>query len=177
MIDFGDEYTLVYFAHAKGGGPIKIGYTSDLKNRIKALGTWFVPGAEVITAFPGYRFREQFLHRALKPWQLQTEWYRSCLDVWRVIDEADSRQDISWLPEEPESREDWNPDTRDAAEQERRRLLNGLLSDLGRACLTPCAYIHGTVLHAELVFLKSLKDGALPSWLMDAHRSPARSAA
>ena len=39
----------VYFAHAKGGGPIKIGYTADLKNRMKAIGAWFVPGAEVIT--------------------------------------------------------------------------------------------------------------------------------
>jgi len=77
---------VVYFLQAESGGPIKIGETSNLQQRMKDL-----QQAEPLTllhAFPGDRDCEQWIHRELSRHRRLGEWFDPHTDVLELIEEA-----------------------------------------------------------------------------------------
>lgn len=90
----------IYFAQPVNGGPIKIGMSGDVETRRQQLASWAPWGIEILCAFPGGQMRESALKWALRHYQIQGEWLRSCTSVWRVIAHVEAHGDLEWLPRE-----------------------------------------------------------------------------
>ena len=54
----------VYFAQPTNGGPIKVGVTGGIKERMSMLAAWIPGGVEVIATIDGGAFREAYLKAA-----------------------------------------------------------------------------------------------------------------
>lgn len=65
----------VYFAQAFSGGPIKIGYTEDLKGRLAALNTSSAEPVEFVGVIPGKRSTERGFHDIFADGRLNGEWF------------------------------------------------------------------------------------------------------
>lgn len=88
-----DEITkgFIYFIQGECGGPIKIGYTIDLAQRLKSLQTGYPDRLELLFAFPGNPEDEKKMHDYFKDFRLQGEWFRSTPEV------LDKIQRLSYL--------------------------------------------------------------------------------
>lgn len=75
----------VYFIQGECGGPIKIGYTTDLKKRITSLQTGYPDKLELLLAFPGNPGLEKTIHKMFDPYRLNGEWFRSAPEVLEKI--------------------------------------------------------------------------------------------
>lgn len=65
----------IYFIQGISGGPIKIGYTTDLENRLKTLQTGYPDRLEYLLAFPGSPEHEKALHKQFAQYRLNGEWF------------------------------------------------------------------------------------------------------
>lgn len=150
-----------YFAHATGGGAIKMGATSDLINRVKSLGVCIPGGMEVITSVPGHFRRESYIKSALAPWRLQGEWLRICAPVWSVVIEAITTGNISWAPvDEIRSTDGWQAEFDKLAATPGFHFINNG---------TP-----GKTLFGRAQFAADLFYCRLPAWLIEAHKNTPR---
>lgn len=71
----------IYFIQGECGGPIKIGYTTDLLKRLKTLQTGYPDLLEVLLAFPGKPEYEKAIHKQFEEYRLNGEWFKSCPEV------------------------------------------------------------------------------------------------
>lgn len=157
----------VYFAHPTNGGPIKVGTTMNLDTRMTLLGAWVPSGIEVVAHVQGGLFREGYLKAALQPFRIQGEWLRSCVEVWRAVDEVARTGNIDWLPAEHEMPRSIN-------------LHSAIVADFGNVArfsrhvgrqiqaLTPGAMI-GSGMLASMWIRSALANESLPAWLHAKH--------
>lgn len=75
----------IYFIQGECGGPIKIGYTTDLENRIKKLQTGYPDRLQLLLAFPGNKQFEQAIHKQFEQYRLNGEWFRPAPEVLQRI--------------------------------------------------------------------------------------------
>lgn len=65
----------VYFIQGESGGPIKIGYTQDIKSRLTSLQTGCPETLKLLLAIPGKIADEQKIHAELDPYRMRGEWF------------------------------------------------------------------------------------------------------
>lgn len=68
--------SVVYFVQGAGGGPVKIGVTSDLDKRLKSLQTGHPELLVVLKWVPGDASIEALLHARFGHLRLAGEWFR-----------------------------------------------------------------------------------------------------
>lgn len=74
---FKNEYPgFVYFIQGKSGGPIKIGYTTDLESRLKTLQTGFPDTLTILCSVHGKTNDETLYHQKFEKLWVRGEWYR-----------------------------------------------------------------------------------------------------
>lgn len=77
---------MIYFAQPVDGGPIKIGYTTDVKKRIMALQAWYGKRLVVLAEFEGDRKLEAALHKQFDYLRLgTTEQFRPATELLEHI--------------------------------------------------------------------------------------------
>ena len=77
---------VVYFVQSVEGGPVKIGETSNLQQRMKDLQQ--ATPLKLLHALPGDRECEQWIHRELKQHRQFGEWFTPHQEVFGLIAEA-----------------------------------------------------------------------------------------
>lgn len=77
----------IYFIQGESGGPIKIGYTTDLEQRLKTLQTGYPDRLDLLLAFPGKPKHEKAIHKQFEPYRLNGEWFRPTPEVMAKIKE------------------------------------------------------------------------------------------
>lgn len=71
----GSVQTRVYFVQWKGGGPLKIGVTKDIKKRLIELQNGSAIELRLVDTVPGDRDLEQRIHLELSRHRIRGEWY------------------------------------------------------------------------------------------------------
>ncbi len=66
---------VVYFLQAQTGGPIKIGWSTDVKRRLDALQPGCPYPLSILLCVRGTLFDEQLLHRKFARFRLHGEWF------------------------------------------------------------------------------------------------------
>lgn len=77
----------VYFIQGENGGPIKIGYTKDLKSRLSSIQTGHPDILKLLACFPANEKDEQKLHKKFDALRLRGEWFKP-LQI--LLDEIDA---------------------------------------------------------------------------------------
>lgn len=75
----------VYFVQGENGGAVKIGYTIDIKVRLKQLQTGYPDNLKILTIFPGSQADEQSLHEKFSEYRLHGEWFKPCEDILNQV--------------------------------------------------------------------------------------------
>ena len=78
--------SVVYFVQATEGGPVKIGVTTDLSRRLKALQTAQAEPLRVLRWVPGNEAIEAYYHRVFGHLRIQGEWFRFEGDLAGYLD-------------------------------------------------------------------------------------------
>ena len=65
----------IYFLQAGARGPLKIGLTDNLRNRLRLLRGHFGQHLVLLASVCGSRDEELRIHRYARPWQIAGEWY------------------------------------------------------------------------------------------------------
>lgn len=91
----------VYFAADPNGGPIKIGFTTNIENRRVTLQPSHFAPIAILASIPGGLVRERLLHLRFATDRLHGEFFRPSFDLWSFIEEARRTGDIASLPPEP----------------------------------------------------------------------------
>jgi hypothetical protein len=81
----------IYFVQGENGGPIKIGYTKDIAERIRALQTGYPDTLKLLLAIPGNVAKEQLLHLEFKEYRLHGEWFKPVKKVLDKIAELEAK--------------------------------------------------------------------------------------
>lgn len=76
----------VYFIQGESGGPIKIGYTTDIKQRLVKLQSGCVDILKVLLMVPGNMMYEQYLHGKFENYRLKGEWYKPDPKLFEYMD-------------------------------------------------------------------------------------------
>lgn len=71
----------VYFVQAGEGGPIKIGFSSDVGSRIAALQSGHGEPLRLLAMVPGSRPEEKALHGRFAPARVRGEWFRPTAEL------------------------------------------------------------------------------------------------
>jgi hypothetical protein len=79
--------SVIYFVQAVGGGPIKIGRTSQLDRRLAAFATANHAPMVLLATEPGAWEREQVLHRKFRADRLKGEWFSPSTSLLAYIGE------------------------------------------------------------------------------------------
>jgi len=77
--------SVVYFIRLGKNGPVKIGYSANLKKRVRTIGMLMPDHLVVEATLPGGRELELRLHQALHASRRRNEWFNSTHDVNAVI--------------------------------------------------------------------------------------------
>lgn len=93
---FGDK-SRVYFAQATWGGPIKIGCSYTVDQRIKTLQGPLPFDLVEIGSFPGSRFQEAFLHCYFAEQRIRGEWFQPVPELWRAAMECRTHGRLDWV--------------------------------------------------------------------------------
>lgn len=83
----GENARLVYFIQGECGGPIKIGYTSNLSSRLSALQTGYPDTLKVLFIIAGTTRREHAIHNMLSEHRLNGEWFKDTPEVRKILEE------------------------------------------------------------------------------------------
>jgi len=81
----GDLKGFIYFIQGECGGPIKIGYTTDLEQRLKSLQTGYPDRLELLLAFPANPNYEKAIHKQFEEYRLNGEWFKPTPEVLKKI--------------------------------------------------------------------------------------------
>lgn len=76
----------VYFIQGESGGAIKIGYTQDVKARLKSLQTGHPDVLVLLACFPGNQSDERDLHEKFDAFRLRGEWFKPSEFVLREVE-------------------------------------------------------------------------------------------
>jgi|ERR1043166_932612 hypothetical protein len=76
---------VVYFLQAQTGGPIKIGWSSDIKQRLDALQPGCPYPLNVLLCVRGSFADEQLLHQKFARFRLHGEWFEAAEEVLKYI--------------------------------------------------------------------------------------------
>lgn len=82
-----DTTGFVYFIQGESGGPIKIGYTTDIERRLKDLQTGYPDILKLLMAFRGNQEYEKALHKQLQPYRLSGEWFKPDPAIYKKMNE------------------------------------------------------------------------------------------
>lgn len=77
----------IYFVQAEATSDVKIGFSTNIQKRIKALVTGSSSGLVLLGAMPGTVFDEKALHKRFSQHRLQGEWFRNHPEVMGYINE------------------------------------------------------------------------------------------
>lgn len=77
---------VVYFVQGSTGGPIKIGYTTNMCNRLKELQTGFPDTLVILCAKKGYSKEEGEYHKAFEEFKLKGEWFKPVPEILSTIE-------------------------------------------------------------------------------------------
>jgi hypothetical protein len=77
----------VYFIQGETGGPIKIGYSDDVKKRLKGLQTGHPDNLKILFAFPGNIDDEKSMHSKFEKHRLRGEWFKPVDEIFSTINE------------------------------------------------------------------------------------------
>ncbi len=81
--------SVVYFAQHDDGGPIKVGFTSDVERRrgelVRSKNRRDPAPVYILGSLPGAKPLELEIHDLLAPWRIEGEWYEPTADVLRII--------------------------------------------------------------------------------------------
>lgn len=66
----------VYFIQAASGGPIKIGYSTNVEGRLQTLQIASSQRLELLVSIPGSRATEAMIHHEFRSGRLEGEWFR-----------------------------------------------------------------------------------------------------
>lgn len=84
----------VYIIHAVGTNRIKIGFTADLKRRLKALQTAAPYPLQMLASWPGTEARERRVHRYLSQFRKVGEWFEVPpftvgYQIWQLVTQGE----------------------------------------------------------------------------------------
>jgi hypothetical protein len=82
----GPGVSVVYVMQATWGGPVKIGFSTDLAGRLDALQGGYPWTLCVRRWFTGTFEDERELHQRLDVYRMRGEWFEDTEEVWRVVD-------------------------------------------------------------------------------------------
>ncbi len=89
----------VYFVQGESGGPIKIGYTTNMKRRIILLQNGYPEKLVVLALTPGTKETEEVIHIELQKHRLHGEWFAPHAEVLKKVAEAGVREDTEDIKE------------------------------------------------------------------------------
>ncbi len=75
----------IYFVQGESGGPIKIGYTTDIKGRLSSLQTGYPDTLVLLGAFAGNTTDEYSLHEEYSPYRMRGEWFKPAEPILEKI--------------------------------------------------------------------------------------------
>ncbi len=75
----------VYMVQNQTTGAVKIGYSGDLPNRIRALQTGSGANLHILRVIPGAKATETWLHRRFSQYRLRGEWFAFHPDMLEVV--------------------------------------------------------------------------------------------
>lgn len=78
--------SVVYFIQAESGGPIKIGYTSDIRTRVSSLSASSPTPLRVLATVPGGAAVERSLHLRFRRLRQHGEWFTPDADLIAYIE-------------------------------------------------------------------------------------------
>lgn len=78
--------TLLYFIAPVGGGPIKIGCTRCVEQRLQALMLWSPNRLEILATVPGYFRDELFLQWMFREHHLHHEWFSPVPELLKIVE-------------------------------------------------------------------------------------------
>jgi DNA-binding XRE family transcriptional regulator len=84
---------VVYFIQMGAGGPVKIGYTTDLAKRIESLNCGSPHALTVLGTIPGTTAVERALHKLFKPYRMRLEWFEPAAEVVEWIRANNGNED------------------------------------------------------------------------------------
>lgn len=90
----------IYFIQGQSGGPIKIGYAENVKNRIKTLQTGYFETLIILATYPGGVTQEKQLHERFNHIRLRGEWFKPEPELLELIDKVNKSNKPSfdkWL--------------------------------------------------------------------------------
>lgn len=164
---------MIYFAQPTNGGPIRIGASNAMSERLRTMGTWLPGGIETIVEIDGYFLGEAILHKCFDPIRIERDWFRSCHAIWRfIIDLRDGQPD--WIPTYQG----------DAPQYEYGDLLDefgGLDATAKALGVNSIAVFNQSVkqtsrlgygLASRVIFTRLLRSGALPDYISRLHSPP-----
>lgn len=167
---------MIYVLQAENGGPIKIGESGVVGDRVNVLASFFPYPVEVITSFEGGRREEKFIHECFRPVTIQgiksNEWFSSCPAIWRFILDAIDNGRPSFLPDDLGSCDS------DDARQLATDLFGGereAMVALGYSSGTPTKDTFNAVtrhvggIWPRLLFEAARRDGSLPRYISELH--------
>ncbi len=73
--EFGEIGVSGYVYFAKAGAEVKIGFTTNIKARVKSIQTHCAKPVEVVAVIPGSRGTEQFFHDRFSDHRIGGEWF------------------------------------------------------------------------------------------------------
>jgi hypothetical protein len=71
----------IYFVQGESGGPIKIGFATDVKKRLASLQTGYPETLILLHSIPGNVKDEEYFHSKFMCFRLRGEWFRPCDDI------------------------------------------------------------------------------------------------
>lgn len=75
----------IYFIQGECGGPIKIGYTTDIKGRLNSLQTGYPDTLVLLGAFAGNTTDEHNLHEEYNSYRMRGEWFKPAEPILEKI--------------------------------------------------------------------------------------------
>lgn len=82
----------VYFIQGEKGGPIKIGYSTNVESRVKELQTGFPTKLVVLALIPGRIWHETELHKRFQKHRLHGEWFKPVPELLEYIESVKREQ-------------------------------------------------------------------------------------
>lgn len=85
----------VYFIQGECGGPIKIGYSTDVAGRLIALQTGYPDTLKLLAIMPAYPEDETAVHEEFKQYRLRGEWFKPVEPLLNKIKELKSKYNLN----------------------------------------------------------------------------------
>ena len=86
----------IYFIQGESGGPIKIGYATEVSNRIRTLQTGYPDTLKVLLAIPGNINNEKVFHNEFKEFRLHGEWFKPDEAIFEKIKQLEGQFFPHW---------------------------------------------------------------------------------